>query len=387
MLQKLARVTNTLMEGMIIMLAKTQAIAIKYATAKNTMLPILNCVEIGEAYKEGFRSLHVNNLDYAVIVYTPDSNALPIGSILIDKDTALQCLGHPWTLDDGKATFTRNGSERTVETKDLSDYPLLPWDASKVKATVSFDFEEFKADLAYCLRAVSDDLTRPALCGVLLELFGDGMYNLVSTDGHRLHRVYSKTDLSKPLSLKNEHAILESGFCKFLTRLPQKTGTLAMEITDNHVRVALESKGCNVVIVSRQNDGPFPDYRQVIPSDNTQSFFMDDASVFVKACKEIKPNTSKPVSLVTFEFGNGVSSLSCINPDTGNASVQVRNTKLGNGWELDRAAFNVRYLMDCIPKGTEFIEMQGKRVDSAFILRFDGSDRYLSLVMPLRLKD
>lgn len=364
------------------MLAKTQATAIKYATAKGQgHLPILNCVEIGAAYKEGFRSVYVNNLDYSVAVVSSKQFNYIAGDILVDKATALQCMGHEWTLDGGKATFSKNGSERTVEIKDVGEHPSLLWDVSKVKATISFDFETLKADLAYCLKAVLDDMTRPALCGVLLELEGfDDQGTLVATDGHRLHRAKIQAEHNDKLSV-----ILDSGFCKFLARLPQKIGTLECEIAENHIRCVLRTDDCIVIIVSRLNEGPFPDYRQVIPKDNTQSFFIDDADVFLKACKEIKPSTSKPVNQVTFEFGNGISSLSCINPDTGKASVQLPSTKLGNGWEIDKAGFNVRYLVAAIPKGTEFIELQGKRADSAFTLRFDGQSRYFALVMPLRL--
>ena len=365
------------------MLAKTQKAALRYATARKTSLPILNCVEIGQSADGGFQYLKTNNLDYQVEVTTPECTSDK--HILVDKKVVLSCLGQSWKVEKERATFSGDGSSRTVSTKDLSEFPTVLLDDFKAKATVTFQLEDIRPALSYCLRAVSDDFTRLPLTGIMLELAGDDTFRLIATNGHCLYQHTGKVE-----NASNETVILGGEFCRFLTRLPQKTGQLVCRIGETYLIATLSTESCDVRIVSRNIEGPYPDYRQVIPDIKAMAkLSITDAKAFIEACSEIAPATSKVTKQVTWTTGGPDSEFSVDNPETGKMTVTVPGTYPSEDWyakPLDRIGFNITYLKNLVPSDAKTITVYGNSHERAFLFTFDN-EVLLALLMPLRLSD
>ena len=93
---------------------------------------------------------------------------------------------------EDKLTITCGKSRFVVNGRNPDDFPKLPKQESKTSFTL--DPGLLGRLVQKTVYAVSTDLTRPALCGVLWEVNNESI-SMVSTDGHRLAKVQLSVDL------------------------------------------------------------------------------------------------------------------------------------------------------------------------------------------------
>ena len=70
--------------------------------------------------------------------------------------------------------------------KSAEEFPKLP--EQKPLTTLEMETQKINDMIVKTIYAVSNDLTRPALCGVLWEIGKDNI-TMVATDGHRLSKI------------------------------------------------------------------------------------------------------------------------------------------------------------------------------------------------------
>ena len=274
------------------------------------------------------------------------------------------------------AVRCRNSRFRVVG-KDAEEFPKLPEQKPRAKfdiATTTID--DMISRTAY---AVSTDLTRPQLCGVLWEI-REGNLALVATDGHRLARV----ELAGVCSGVDDAEVIVSPKALTLMRnLADGVDEVRVALADNHVTFDLGDS----VIYSRLLEGPFPDYRQVIPKNNRKELVVSREEL-TDATRRVSILASATTHQVRLSLQDDRLTLAVNTPDVGEAVEELACTYNGDAMEI---GYNARYLLDILRTiDSDDVVFRLDRNDNAGIIVPAGESEGMThecLLMPLRLND
>ncbi|RYZ79345.1 MAG: DNA polymerase III subunit beta, partial [Proteobacteria bacterium] len=129
-------------------------------------------------------------------------------------------------------------------------------------------------------------------------------------------------------------------------------------------------------------EGQFPDYKQVIPKNNTRAVELDRDSFFSSLSR---------VSLLANEKSRGVKlflspgklEISSSNPDIGEATEIIETSYQGEPLEI---GFNAKYLQDTLnvmQVPSVLFELNDRM--SPGVIRLPETTQYISVLMPMRL--
>lgn len=225
--------------------------------------------------------------------------------------------------------------------------------------------------------SVSTDETRYNLNGVFVEEGSGGKLRMVATDGHRLafiERVVGSVGLEKGVILPR----------KGLTELRKlveevEEGIVSIGFKENLALAAKE----NVELFMRLIEGDFPDYTKVIPKGYPYEVKVRQNSL-LQALKRVSILSSERYKGVKVELNRGRMTVSANNPDLGEAVEEVEVDYQGGELTM---GFNARYLIDVLSllgDGSD-IGIEVKDELSPGLLKKEGDDGYLYVVMPMRL--
>ncbi|HEX8691445.1 MAG TPA: DNA polymerase III subunit beta, partial [Longimicrobium sp.] len=224
--------------------------------------------------------------------------------------------------------------------------------------------------------AASTEETRPILNGVLWELGPDEMA-MVATNGHRL----SVTRIAGGKALGEHEVIVHPRALAMVARLPREEEEVRVARTQNH----LGFRGEGWEIVSRTIEGPYPNWRQVIPADNDRVLIADRGALSA-AVRRMAIVASEQTHRIRFSLGGPMLRVSVETPDLGAAHEDVPVDYQGDPLEI---GFNAQYLLELLrylPAGE--VRMSFKAPERAAMLRPVEDEDGIStemLVMPLRL--
>jgi len=259
---------------------------------------------------------------------------------------------------------------------DPEDYPRLPEVTAETQ--VKLDTEVLRRMIRKCIYAVSNDETRPMLNGVLVEL-GEGTFGMVATDGHRLAYVKRKQEVGKG---KTGDIIVPPKALNQVTRLAGED-QVQIGFAKNY---AVFEMG-KTVVYCRLLEGPFPDYRQVIPEDHPKKLTASTAEL-VGAIRRVAVLADPSTRQIKVAFREGAVEVSTRTADVGEAIEEVPGQYSGESIDI---GFNAAYLLDSL--GT--IEAQEVTVAAstpiAATVLWPGeqeeNEDLLCLVMPVRLPE
>jgi DNA polymerase-3 subunit beta len=142
------------------------------------------------------------------------------------------------------------------------------------------------------------------------------------------------------------------------------------------------AEGEDIVLIARLIDADFPDYRQVTP-EVTKATLTLKKGEFLSALKRVSILSSEKTRSVKFVIGKDGMTLISISPEVGEAKEKVQVEYSGDPMEL---GFNSRYLMDVLEVISEE-KVQMGLIDelSPAVLRPEGDEIYLSVIMPMRV--
>lgn len=342
-------------------LYRLQKSMVQASNIKRSSLPIIQSVFV----RPDWTGLHGTNLDCSFDVFCGTQSSK---HALLNAVDALNCQGSAFTVDGNSAKFD---SGAVLPCGNKEEYPnnRAP---GKVLLEAEMPWQVFRDAFAFVYPALSLDLTRPSLCGVLM----DGK-RLAATDSHRLH--------TYPLSLPDKcNVILDPTLCAMLMRLPDKPGTINIKVQEYGVRVVVTfESGITAAFLARTIDGPYPAIDQVIPK-LTDKHIEVDADILTGLLKTAKGHWSKVTSGVVFQLGGTTLSAACKREDT-----SFETTVPAAGDFLDRWSVKGSYLTTIakLYKAELLtIKFQPQHPDSSAItIRGNGSG--LVILMPLRLED
>ena len=272
----------------------------------------------------------------------------------------LKRLENDWVeIKSGKSVFKMVGL-------DAKDFPSFP----------EFDAEHLFPVPAKVMKEMIDK-TRSNLNGAFLEEGAGGKLRMVATDGHRLaliERAVGTLGLAKGVILPR----------KGLTELKKileesEDGVVEFGFKENMVLVV---RG-DVELFMRLSETDFPDYSKVIPKENPYIARVEQRG-FLQALKRVSILSSERYKGIRIEVKPENMSISANNPDLGEAVAELEIEYKGKALTV---GFNARYLIDVLSVlGDErdvAIEMKDELSPS--LLRKDGDDGYLYVVMPMKL--
>jgi len=283
------------------------------------------------------------------------------------------------SLPAGNISLEAEGSRLHIESGDYSsavngvsaeEFPSLP----TIQEGQSFKLKalDFKKALQQTIFTASSEETRPILTGAFLHTFKNSLY-LVATDSYRLAEKrlgQQKGDFSLviPASALND----------MLRIIGDGAGELSISYDEAQVRFNYDQ----TELITRQIDGEFPKYRQLIPKESDVSFSVDKEEFIniTKVAALFARESAGSVNLETIEKEKAVSITAVASQVGENVSRASAKTK-GSG----KVSLNSRYLLEALNviEGNNIKFRFGGKVSPCVLTSEEDSD-YLHIIMPLK---
>lgn len=306
------------------------------------------------------------------------------GSIAVPARILLDTLKN---LPEQPVTFSIDESTYSIEIisdngryklsgENATDFPKVPNVSNDFSAEISS--EVLARAVNNTIFATSNDELRPAMTGVYVNL-GDKNTTFVSTDGHRLVR-YRRTDVKSD----NGSAII----------IPRKAlnllnATLPTENSPVNIDFNLSNaffKFGNIRMICRLIDERFPDYENVIPSQNNIKMTIG-RSELLGALKRISIYANKTTHQVRLKITGSELQISAEDLDFSNeANERLSCEHEGEDIEI---GFNAKFLVEMLTNlDSDQIKLAMSAPNKAGVLYPSDKDKnedILMLVMPVML--
>jgi len=224
--------------------------------------------------------------------------------------------------------------------------------------------------------AQSPDETRRALNGLLLEREGSQV-NMVGTDGHRLAVIRRDIgDASKDDKLS--YLIPKKALTELMKLIEDEEATFSFSAKNNHMAFIQGDQ----VIVSRKIDGKFPNYQQVVPSDNKLQVKVN-RNILQHALKRVALLADEKSKMVRFDIQSGDMTLTTDTTELGEAREAVAVSYSGENISI---GLNAKYVLDVLNViDDEEVVLNLKDENSSCLITSNSDQDYQSIVMPMRL--
>ena len=352
--------------------------AVASAIPTRTTLPVLSNILVRA--EDGAVQLSGTDLDISVslsvpadvsdpgAVTVPAKKLVEIARVLEDAPVRIAADGAQVSLECGKSRFKLYG----LAEDEFPSFPDVDFAHSwRMKAA---DVQELIQRTSF---AVSSEESRPILNGVLWQLDSDRTV-MVATNGHRLARIRKTLDGTGP---PETDLIIPPKALQQVDRLYDADDELDIAKTENH----LAFRSGDRLVFTRLIEGPYPNYEQVIPSDNDKEAVASRAALEA-SIKRMAVVASDQTHRVRLSFAPGALRFRVQTPDLGEAEDELALDYDGEELEI---GFNAAYLLEIlryIPD--EDVRMTFKAPERAATFSpASGEPDYLCLVMPLRLLD
>jgi len=270
-----------------------------------------------------------------------------------------------------------NGSYK-IASVPADEFPKLP--AVNTKKEIKLGAGSLVDMIRKTTFASSDDETRPAINGVLWQTKGDRM-QMVATDGHRLARMAVENTKLKGLY---DDVIIPPKVLnlipKFATEDNQEIGIIFGE---NNIIFNLD----DIILSSRLIEGPYPNFEQVIPSDNDKQLVVSKEDL-ARAVRRVSILSNALTHQVKFAIKGKALTLSTTNADVGGEGKEILECDY-NGDDIE-LGYNANYINDILGKidGEEAVFELSSSVAAGVVYSPNTpKEDFLCLVMPLRLAD
>ncbi|HVO76568.1 MAG TPA: DNA polymerase III subunit beta [Candidatus Bathyarchaeia archaeon] len=352
--------------------------AISGVVPGKTTMPILSTVLMSA--EKGEFTISATDLDISVTskvngsvtqdgkIAAPARKIAEIVKSLAGEGVELEAEGDKLTISCGKSRFV-------VNARSADDFPKLPKQESKTAFTVDPEIiGELAQKTSY---AVSTDLTRPALCGVLWEVDRKGI-GMISTDGHRLAKVEIVMDLG---SVHKMDVIVPPKALGTMRTYAEGEKEVRISIGENSI--SFDMKG--TTIYSRLLEGPFPNYQRVIPAKNEKELVVS-RSALAEATKRVSILSDTLTRQVIFSIGKNKLTLNVNTQELGEAREEIDAAFTGEPMDI---GYNANYVLDVLRTiDAEEIVFLLDRPDNAGLVKpsSDGGNvKQLCIIMPLRI--
>ena len=306
------------------------------------------------------------------------------GSIAVPARILLDTLKN---LPEQPVTFSIDESTYSIEIisdngryklsgENATDFPKVPSVSNDFTAEISS--EVLSRAINNTIFATSNDELRPAMTGVYVSL-GEKNSTFVATDGHRLVR-YRRSDVTS----SNGSSIIIPR--KALNLLKATLPTENTEVSLNfNMSNAFFNFG-NIKMICRLIDERFPDYDNVIPTQNNIHMSIE-RSDFLGALKRISIYANKTTHQVRIKITGSELQISAEDLDFSNeANERLSCEHDGEDIEI---GFNAKFLIEMLSNmDSDKIKLAMSAPNKAGVIlpvEKDSNEDILMLVMPVML--
>ena len=291
----------------------------------------------------------------------------------IDDNSEIEIISN-----NGKLLSLRSeGSRFSLASLPKEDYPIIEKDNVGIDIVLNSKILFKLIDKTKF--AISNEETRYFLNGLYFNTTNEDNKNivtLVGTDGHRLAKFSHEI---------NEKIDQVSGVI-----IPKKTiyelSKLLSEI-DTNVKISISSNKIifivgDIIFISKLIDGSFPDYKRVIPKDNTNVLRISRDKL-LSAVDRVSTIANEKSPVIKFKILQNVLNLNTINNESSTASEDLSTNYQGEEIEI---GFNSRYIMDIINNLEDNeITINLKDNTSPIIAQENSNSNLIYVLMPMRV--
>ncbi|HWQ14651.1 MAG TPA: DNA polymerase III subunit beta [Roseiflexaceae bacterium] len=310
------------------------------AISTRTTMPILGYLLL-ETQKNGLR-LTATDLELAIQVDL-DAEVKKGGQITLPARIFTEIVGNlPDAMVEIKHEEGASQVEITCEASAFEilglpagDFPALPRGEDSEVAAIDADM--MRTMISQTVFAVSADETRPFLTGIYVVIDG-AEARFVATDGGRL--ALRRTTLGGVAKQKLGVIVPAKTMQEVMRALAGVAGEVQLATADNQVLFSVPG----LRIYSRLIAGQFPNYQQVIPQEFKQRIRVATDRL-LHAVRRMSITARDSANVVRLAAKGKRLTITSNTPEVGKAREDVEVTAEG---ETIEAAFNARYLMDCL---------------------------------------
>lgn len=249
------------------------------------------------------------------------------------------------------------------------EFPKFP--EFKNAEAVSVDQGMLKEMLRMTAFAVSHEEARYILNGVLVEI-EDGNIRIVATDGRRLAKMERKLDAANKKEIK---IIVPSKAVAEIGRNLKDEGAVSIMSGANQTLFDIN----NVLIATRIIEGEFPNYNQVVPSEQKTKIKVNTQD-FLAAIRRANLLATPDFQAVKLEVFKDKLIVSKVTPDVGESREEVA-IEYGGGELI--VGFNPGFFIEVLKNiSADKISLELLGPDKPGVIRLDG---YLYLALPMRI--
>ena len=264
--------------------------------------------------------------------------------------------------------------------ENSADFPKVPGVNDGYSSDINSEI--LNSAISNTIFSTSTDELRPAMTGVFFKLASTGC-TFVSTDGHRLVK-YIRTDIKGD---EVDHDMI----------LPRKSLNLLKSIltTDKSSDIKLDFNASNayfsfenIKMVCRLIDERYPDYDNVIPSDNSNSVTITKSEL-LGSLKRISIYANKTTNQVRFKISGSEILISAEDLDFSNEANE-RISCEHDGVDIE-IGFNAKFLIEMLSNiESEKVILKLSEPNRAGLLipeDINDNEDITMLVMPVMLND
>ena len=309
------------------------------------------------------------------------SVAIP-AKILIDTLKNLPEQPVTFSIDENNYNIEINSDNGRYKLagENSADFPKVPEISDGYSFTVNAT--TLAMAIGNTIFSTSTDELRPAMTGVFFRLSSNSC-TFVSTDGHRLVK-YIRTDISGD---EVDHDMI----------IPRKSLNLLKTIIPsddkNDINIEFNASNAffsndNIKLVCRLIDERYPDYENVIPSDNSNSIEVDKSEI-LSSLKRISIYANKTTNQVRLKVSGSEILISAEDLDFSNeANERISCEHDGDDIEI---GFNAKFLIEILSNihSDKVIFKLSEPNRAGLVLPEDIEDEedLTMLVMPVMLND
>jgi len=359
--------------------------AISGVIASNPVVPILENVLF--EIESGNLLITASDLQTSIMVEL-QVESKEDGSVAIPAKILIETLKN---LPEQPVTFSIDDQNYNIEInsdngryklagENSADFPKVPEVTDGYNTMVNS--EVLNSAISNTIFSTSTDELRPAMTGVFFRLSKNSS-TYVSTDGHRLVK-YIRSDI-KGDEVDHDMILPRKSLNLLRSILPlEKSSEIKLEFNASNAYFSFE----NVQMVCRLIDERYPDYDNVIPSDNTNLVTLSKSEI-LGSLKRISIYANKTTNQVRFKITGSEILISAEDLDFSNeANERISCDHDGDDIEI---GFNAKFLIELlmnIDSDKVILKLSEPNKAGLIIPETMGENEEITmLVMPVMLND
>lgn len=263
-------------------------------------------------------------------------------------------------------------NQATIKGIAAEEFPIIPSVSSK--DTVAVPALELKNAILSVSSCAAPDETRPVLSGLLFRVKESKLF-IVATDSYRLSE--KTIEIGKAPANFADIIIPQRAAVELARVLPDDEAGVVLSVGENQAQFICD----DIVFLSRQIEGTFPDYEQILPKETVYEFEVEKRAAVeaIKVANVFARDIGGNIKLAAEKDKIEITSISAQTGDT-KTTLEVAST----GKPIT-VAFNARFVMDALSviSGNRIkFSLSGELSPGQISDKDDPTYKYI--IMPLR---